>query len=338
MMRSPSLKGPGVLQRTPSSVSGGFRPKKTPDTAQTPPSSLARTGSAVLGPRQENSLKRAPSSGGFRPRPELLAGAQEAAKDVQGITSPPTAQTLPNRAGLTRTASGLSGPGTLQKSPSSSSGGFRPRKVGEEMPVSAPPPEAKKRASQLHRAAEYDPISEYMRDAKWFSRSFDADEKKLEVKTQVQKLLRGTSSKLTREILEEDDESTSAPPAMAKRQSTTSAAGGALSDQRLAAVLARSVKADEKLTALAAALEASERRHSQAVDQMGRMAEQMGELAAAVRVLAGQEEWRPRIAVSGGNGDGRPHAAGVDDAETDQNVVVGMVKGLAGMFAGQGRR
>ena len=326
MMRSPSLKGPGVLQRTPSSVSGGFRPKKTPDAAQTPPSSLARTGSAVLGPRQENSLKRAPSSGGFRPRPELLAGAQEAAKGVQGITSPPTAQTLPNRAGLTRTASGLSGPGTLQKSPSSSSGGFRPRKVGEEMPVSAPPPEAKKRASQLHRAAEYDPISEYMRDAKWFSRSFDADEKKLEVKTQVQKLLRGTSSKLTREILEDDDE-TAPPvrPSLHKRPSTAATSGGGNGATPTASVGLRggggaSVEVLEKSLAnkeaaivrLSAALTASEKRQTQMLDRMARMESGMAELAAAVRVLNGGA-----VGTKGGEGD---------------NAVKGMLKGITGLF------
>ena len=162
-----------------------------------------------------------------------------------------------------------------------------------------------------------DAVATYMRDAKWFSSSFGADEKK----TQVNKLLRGSSSKLTREIMGGGDEATSdtrdqptslptspgrgaeQPRASASsRPSSTSdvlAATNGVSKGVTAGVDASALMSaiermertsaakDAQISKLASALIASERRHDQMLECVTTMHTQLSALTTAVGKLSG---------------------------------------------------
>ena len=125
-------------------------------------------------------------------------------------------------------------------------------------------------------------VAQYLRDAQWFARSFStaADAKvpdKAETKVHVNKLLRGPSTRLTREIVDDDDAT-----------SPAAAGGGTLlptkSTARLGAADAKSK--DAQIAELVAALAASEKRHADVLERMDSMQSQLSQLTAVVRRMA----------------------------------------------------
>ena len=324
LLRSPSgLRGPGVLSKPPemtrTASSGGFRPKKAAELEAAINAPLVKQ-SSTLSPAKPAALTKTPTSGGFKPRPELLAQAQQAAA-LSG-----TAASLDARLNddeeerptwfLKKTPSGLSGPGMIK---SSSSGAFRPRVSSASLPVPAPAPAPaspppkrpsgmlQKRTSAAQMVVEAvaseesDPVATYMRDAMWYSRSYGlGSDEKVEKKAIVNRLLRGPSTSLMKEILDDDETATAGPPPPAResRQSSTprlSNGGGNGASSNIDAHLAKTIAALEKqagakdaaIASLTKALQQSEKRSAMVLERMDMMQAQMAELAAAVRTATG---------------------------------------------------
>lgn len=337
----------------PTTVSGGFRPKKV-STEEVKKAVLfkASSTSSLLAPQMEKVEAVARSAtgigGGFRPRPELLEKAQAAIREKQlmqklssalddkrpslddmfdGSATPPVNATKT----LARRPSGLSGPALLMKTPSSSSGAFRPRKVDAPLPVPATPPPTPVRATAAAKEEEdaYDPLAQYARDAKWFARSYGtipeaSDEKKLEVKHQVNKLLKGTSTKMTREILEDEDETAAAPLVKAKSVNPTPKNGNGHAQPDVAAVLAAKDAANAELTL---ALAAAEKRNAQLMERLTSMQTTVAELAEAVRAKMSESAAVPAPAEEAKAAPVKEEAKKEDD-----NPMAGVMKGIAGFF------
>jgi len=278
-------------------------------------------------------IYRASSSGGFRPRPELLAAAQAAVAEKQNVERiskrvlevdaekpAPTIGEKQKSGVLARAPSGLSGPGMLSKTPTTgASGGFKPKKVD---PANAPKPAPPKPAPTAPAApaeAEYDPMAQFARDAAWFSKSYGtiseaADPARLHQKQQVKAMMKGKSSKLVHEVMDDDETS---PPAAPIKAASAKGVGSTAAPPVAAGIdLAEVMRKDAAQRALVQkALAAADERHD---IMMAKMGEIEASLAALRKELRGAAP-----------GNGEEKAA--DKAE-DNNPLAGLVKGFSQMF------
>ena len=328
-MRRTSTKGPGALMPSPKSVSGGFCPRKSsanlvdgstptkaPSLAELQKRFSKRQSSVLTSPRPEGAaLGRTPSSGGFRPRTELLSEAKVMAKEGERIKQESQRQLIleakatfePTQSPMKRAPSGLTGAGMLQKAPSvgtGGTGGFKPRKVTEQVqlaktaeaishPQPAPPTAT---AEEKAAAFDIDDLLRFERDANWFHHAYEKTD------DNVKKLLRGPSTSIMKEILDDEgDKGKSSPSGKGgsppKKRASAAASAGSGADpkllQRLVSALDALVQKDAKETKMLSDLakqyeEDNEKRHIEMLKVTDGMNRVSGQIAEVAEMLLGK--------------------------------------------------
>lgn len=134
-------------------------------------------------------------------------------------------------------------------------------------------------------------MAQYLRDANWYQRSYSSaaevtgNPAKAETKTHVRKLLRGPSTRLTRELIDDEDDETSSVPV----PGGTAVLAPTKSTSRLPVGGDSPSSKDGQIAALVAALARSEQRHAEVLVRMEGMQAQLTELTSAVRALGAAE-------------------------------------------------